>query len=361
MSIGLDDVIAAQTILSHVDGERGRLILRGFDLDALAGIEAFEAVAARLWAGFGPTEYTGASLATALGEARGVAFERLQPLLRVAGALTPVEGLRLLLSSLSDAAPIPPAVLVTAAVPVFVAALARAVTGRRPLPPDPALGQAADFLRMLRGVPASDAHVRALDTYLVTVIDHGLNASTFTARVIASTRAGMISSVVGGLCALKGPLHGGAPGPVLDMLDAIGTPENIEPWLEARIRAGERLMGFGHRIYRVRDPRADVLKRVAASLAGTADGNRIRFAESVEAAALRLLARAKPGHRLDTNVEFFTALVLEALDLPRAIFTSVFALGRVAGWAAHVMEQEREGRIIRPQSAYVGPWPKAAA
>jgi citrate synthase len=240
--------------------------------------------------------------------------------------------------------------------PVFAAAIGRRLAGQLPEAPDPRLGQAEDFLRMLRGRPVPAAEAEALDTYLVTVLDHGLNASTFAARVVASTRAGMISSVVAALCALKGPLHGGAPGPVLDMLDAIGSEANIDPWLAAAIEDGGRLMGFGHRIYRVRDPRADVLKSVALRLRGGT--NWIAFAEMVEQRALAILAERKPGRRLDTNVEFYTALVLDALALPRALFTLVFAMGRVAGWAAHVLEQERSGRLIRPQSRYVGPEPR---
>jgi citrate synthase len=357
-SEGLEGVVAAETVLSHVDGERGRLIFRGHEIDALAGRTSQEDVAALLWSGF--AEPSGAAeIARALGKARRTAFEIAQPLLPQARGLTAVEGLRLLLAALPDASPLPHHVLATAAMPVFVAALSRAGRGLAPVAPDPALSQTADFLRTLRGVPAPADHVAALETYLVTVADHGLNASTFTARVVASTRAGVFSSVVAALCALKGPLHGGAPGPVLDMLDAIGEEENIEPWLEHAMAGGERLMGFGHRVYRVRDPRADVLKRVALTL--RAGSNRIRFAEAVEAGALRVLARLKPGRRLDTNVEFYTALVLEALELPRDLFTPVFAIGRVVGWTAHVLEQTQSGRIIRPQSAYVGPLPKAAA
>jgi len=312
-----------------------------------------------LWDGLATEAADAAAVAHVLGEARAVAFDLARPLLPAARGLSAVEGLRLLLAALPDASPLPHHVVATAAVPVFVAALARDAQGLPPVPPEPGKSQAADFLRMLRGAPAEAAHVAALEAYLVTVADHGLNASTFTARVVASTRAGVFSSVVAALCALKGPLHGGAPGPVLDMLDAIGSEERIEPWLEQAIAGGERLMGFGHRVYRVRDPRADVLKVVALTLRGGA--NRIRFAEAVEAGALRVLARLKPGRRLDTNVEFYTALVLEALDLPRELFTPVFAIGRVVGWTAHILEQTRSGRIIRPQSAYVGPLPKAAA
>jgi len=154
---------------------------------------------------------------------------------------------------------------------------------------------------------------------------------------------------------LKGPLHGGAPGPVLDMLDAIGGFDEIRPWLREALARDERLMGFGHRVYRVRDPRADVLKATASAL--RVGSNRIRFAEAVEAEAIALLARHRPGRRLDTNVEFYTALVLETLGIPRDSFTNVFAMGRVAGWTAHVLEQERIDRLIRPQSRYVGPEP----
>jgi citrate synthase len=209
---------------------------------------------------------------------------------------------------------------------------------------------------MLRDAPPPAAHVRALETYLVTVADHGLNASTFAARVIASTRAGLFSAVVGALCAFKGPLHGGAPGPVLDMLDAIGEASNIRPWLSNALTQDLRLMGFGHRVYRVRDPRADVLKATVLTL--RSGENRIRFAESVEAEALAMLAQHRPGRPLATNVEFYTALLLEALAVPRDSFTNVFAVGRVAGWTAHVLEQDRIGRLIRPQSHYVGPEPR---
>jgi citrate synthase len=356
MSEGLDGVVAAETVLSHVDGEAGRLIYRGHAMEDLAGHASYEVVAGLFWDGFAEAPSDEASIRTALGAARRRAAAIAAPLLPQIDGLTPVEGLRLLLAALPDRETIPHHLLVTAAVPVFAAALRRRQAGQVPVAPDPSLGQAEDFLRMLRGAPVPAEDAEALDTYLVAVLDHGLNASTFAARVVASTRAGMISSVVAALCALKGPLHGGAPGPVLDMLDAIGSEENIDTWLAAAIEDGGRLMGFGHRIYRVRDPRADVLKAVALRLRGGT--NWIAFAELVERRALALLAERKPGRRLDTNVEFYTALVLDALALPRDLFTLVFAMGRVAGWAAHVLEQERSGRIIRPQSRYAGPMPK---
>ncbi len=356
MKIGLDDVVAAETSLSHVDGEAGRLIIRGRDLEELAGRVPYEDAVAMLWEGLVPGAPAG--LRALLGKARERAFEFLKPLAPHLSGLTPVEGMRLLLSRLPDAAEDHAALAVGGAA-VAAAMAVRGAKGLGPVAPDPAAGHAADLLRMLRNAPVDDSEARGLDTYLVTVIDHGLNASTFTARVVASTEAGLLSCVVAGLCALKGPLHGGAPGPVLDMLDAIGAAENAEPWLDAAIARGERLMGFGHRIYRVRDPRADVLKKAAAQLKGR--DNRIAFAEAVEAAALRVLERRKPGRRLDTNVEFYTALLLDALGVPREGFTPLFAAGRTAGWVAHAVEQARTGRIIRPQSRYIGEMPAQAA
>ncbi|MGH8327370.1 MAG: citrate synthase, partial [Steroidobacteraceae bacterium] len=230
-------------------------------------------------------------------------------------------------------------------------------------PPDPQSSHAADLLRMLRAESASAAQITALDRYLVAASDHGLNASTFVARVIASTHAGLTSAVIGALSALKGPLHGGAPGPILDMLDAVGRPEQARPWIEHALAAGERLMGFGHRVYRVRDPRADAIKGALQRLvrAGEVDVERLRLAEAVESAALACLARHKPDRPLHTNVEFYTALLLEALGIPREAFTCIFAASRTSGWLAHAREQILHGRLIRPRSRYVGPRPRDAA
>jgi citrate synthase len=356
MTIGLDDVVAAETMLSHVDGEAGRLIIRGHDLEELAGHVSYEEAVASLWEGLVPN--ISPDPRGLLGSARERAFARLAPLAPHLSGLTPVEGMRLLLAGLPDAEGDHAALAVGGA----AVAAAMAIRASQNLPavaPDASAGHAADILRMLRDAPVDESEAKGLDTYLVTVIDHGLNASTFAARVVASTEAGLLSAVVAGLCALKGPLHGGAPGPVLDMLDQIGTPENAEAWLDAAIVRGERLMGFGHRIYRVRDPRADVLKAAVERLKGKS--NRIAFAEAVERTALQVLERRKPGRRLDTNVEFYTAVLLDALGIPREGFTPLFAAGRSAGWAAHAIEQLGTGRIIRPQSRYVGPWPAQAA
>ena len=208
---------------------------------------------------------------------------------------------------------------------------------------------------MLSGRDPEPARVHALDAYLCTVSDHGMNASTFAARVVASTGSDLVSAIVAAIGALKGPLHGGAPGPVLDMLDAIGEPARAEAWLRAELEAGRRIMGMGHRVYRVRDPRAAALEAAYARLRG--DEHRRALAHAVEACATELLRARHPDRPLPANVEFWTALLLEAIDIPRELFTAVFAASRVAGWCAHVQEQRREGRHLRPRSRYVGPRP----
>jgi len=357
MSDGLEGVVAAETVLSEVDGAAGVLIVRGRSLDELAGRTRYEDIVALLFDGF----YADlpADIPAALGAARAEVFAEVAALDTGLLDRTPIEAMRALTARLGDGDDAQVAFRLLAAPAVFTAAVVRAQAGEAPVAPDPTLSHAADILRMLRGVAPSKAEADALDTYLVTVADHGLNASTFAARVVASTRAGLTSAVLAGISALKGPLHGGAPGPVIEMLDEIGDPANARAWIEAALARGDRLMGFGHRIYKVRDPRADALKTAVRWL--DARQGRLEFAEAVEAAALAILREHKPNRSLETNVEFYTALLLEALDFPPSAFTCVFAMGRVAGWLAHAREQLAGGRLIRPASVYVGPMPKKAA
>lgn len=357
MSDGLEGVVAAETVLSEVDGAAGILIIRGRSLDELAGHARYEDVVALLFAGFYPD--LPADVPAALGKARAQVFAEVSALDTGLLDRTPIEAMRALTARLADGDDIDVAFRLLAAPAVFTAAVVRAQAGEAPVAPDPALSHAADILRMLRGKPGTKAEADALDTYLVTVADHGLNASTFAARVVASTRAGLGSAVLAGISALKGPLHGGAPGPIIEMLDEIGDPANARTWIESALARGDRLMGFGHRIYKVRDPRADALKAAVRWL--DARQGRLEFAEAVEAAALAILREHKPERSLQTNVEFYTALLLEALDFPPSAFTCVFAMGRVAGWLAHAREQLAGGRLIRPASVYVGPLPKKAA
>lgn len=349
-AIGLDGVPAAVTALSHVDGQRGELVIAGWRVDDLAGAVDFEALARLLWATAGQAD------APALGPLRVKAFARAMAVGPALAAMAPIDALRAAIAALEIADGPDAAAAITAAMPVMSLTLLALSEGRQPLAPDAALGHAADILRMLRGSMPSAAEAAALDAYLVTVSDHGMNASTFACRVVIATRASLVSAVTAAYGALTGPLHGGAPGPVLDMLDAIGSEANIGPWLDAALDDGERLMGFGHRIYRTRDPRADVLKAALAQLAP--NSSRLDFALKVERAAHAKLAERHKGRALDTNVEFYTALLLDALKIPRGLFTPVFAMGRVAGWTAHAIEHHaRKGRLIRPDAVYDGAMP----
>jgi citrate synthase len=251
------------------------------------------------------------------------------------------------------------AIDLAACVAVASAAWQRISMGLGLIAPDASSGHAEDYLRMSLGEVPERARVAAMNRYLVTVMDHGMNASTFTARVVASTGSDALSAVVAGICALKGPLHGGAPGPVLDMLDAVGTPSHAEAWMEGELAQGRRIMGMGHRIYRVRDPRAAVLEKGIELLEreGSATG-RLSLARAVEKAAEQVLSARHPERPLKCNVEFYTAVLLDALGFDRAGFTPTFAVGRVVGWCAHIEEQRRVGKLVRPASNYVGAIPQ---
>ncbi len=363
---GLEGVVAARTRLSHVDGQNGVLIVGGYEIEDLAGHVGFEGAAHLLWRGHLPYRAELAKLSAEMSTMRDLPPLTLE-LLRAAKSAPPIDALRMACSTLSltlanpDAitpeADLAAAMRLTAAFPTAVAAHARIGKGLDPIPPRKDLPLAANFLYMVHGKEPDPAAAQALDTYWVTVMDHGMNASTFTARVIASTRSDLVSAVTGALGALKGPLHGGAPGPVLDMLLEIRTADRAEPWLRNELAQGRRIMGFGHRIYKVRDPRAEVLSRVAERLGQAQLENRhlYELARHVEATALRVLAEVKPGRNLRTNVEFYTALVLQALGLEPRQFVAMFACGRTAGWCAHVIEQHAEDKLIRPQSEYIGP------
>jgi citrate synthase len=353
--IGLDGIAAADTVLSHVDGERGELIIAGERVGDLVRQTGFEGVTARLWSGGTGQPVGEASVRAALGAARERAFVRLPDLLASTRDLSIVDGFRAAIAGLRAESGLPHEATIVGAFPVIAGALGHRAGGFDPVAPDPVASHAADTLSMLLGRKPDAREVAALDAYLVTVCDHGMNASTFATRVVASTQADLFASVTAGYCALTGPLHGGAPEPVLEMLDAIGSRERIKPWVDSALARGERLMGFGHRIYRVRDPRADVLKSAIERLA--VNGTDLPFAGEVEAYIREALRREKPDRPLDTNVEFFTAILLDALAIPRQAFTPIFAVARSAGWTAHAREQQRGGRLIRPSSAYIGPMP----
>jgi citrate synthase len=353
--VGLDGVIAAETVLSDVDGLKGELVIAGSRVGDMAFGTDFEALAARLWSLAGKREWAAQDVRTELGAARARTFSLLPRIFAASDDMPIVAGFRVAVAALRPQFGLAHEVALLGAMPVIAAALVRRAAGEEAVEPSAQLGHAADFLRMLRGTDASDAEAAALNAYLVTVSDHGMNASTFAGRVVASTGADLFMAVTAAYCALSGPLHGGAPEPVLDMLDSIGTEQKIAPWIDDALARGERLMGFGHRVYRVRDPRADVLKLAVERL--NQGGKDPGFSSKVEAYARKALALHKPDRKLETNVEFYTAILLDALKIPRQAFTPVFAAGRTAGWIAHAIEQQARGRLLRPASAYIGVLP----
>lgn len=359
---GLQGIVAAQTRLSSVDGQLGELIIAGFPLEEIASRATFEEMVYLLWHNALPTAPQLEDFQQRLVPYRALPAFTLD-LLRAAAAqqVPAMDALRMAASTISLRTPDEPddeqrdALALVARFPTIVAAYWRLFNGQDPIAPRTDLSHAANYLYMLTGESPTAEHTRALETYLNTVVDHGLNASTFTARVIISTQSDMISAVVGAVGALKGPLHGGAPGPALDMVFEIGEEANAEPYLRAVLERGERLMGFGHRVYKVRDPRAEVLSQAAEQLYLAGGDLRLyRLARHVEQVAVALLEEYKPGRSLKTNVEFYTALLLHGLSLPTDLFSPTFAISRAAGWIAHAFEQQAAGRIIRPQSAYTG-------
>jgi citrate synthase len=350
MPTGLDGVVAAETILCLTDSARGMIWVRGVPLPTLLADHGFEGTVALLWDGFAGEGLTRSGIQAAFGAARVAAFADLARWMPLTRGVSLFEGLRLGLAAQPDSSK--PADLVGATT-VAVAALLRARRGLPPETPDPGLSTAADLLRMFHGRPAPDSAVDALDTYFTAMVESGLSASSFTARVVASTRASLTSAVLGAWGAFTGALHGGAPGPTLDMLDAAEAAPDLDAWLEAKLRGGERLMGFGHRVYSGNDPRAEAMRASMQRMGSLA--KRLAFATRVEKAVAVAIERVKPGRTLPPNVEIMAALLLDAVGFPREGFTPVFATCRVAGWLAHAMEQQKTGRMIRPTSAYVGP------
>jgi citrate synthase len=351
-SPGLEGVLAGETAIALVDGANGRLLYRGYPIVELVRAGTYAQVAELLWTGEWPEE----AHLPCLPLPEGV-LATLRALPRDAA---PMDALRTAVSAWGAAghASWPPtaeqARELTALAPTALAAYTRLRAGEEPIDPDPSLDLTAGFLYMVSGERPSDAAARALDAYFITAAEHGFNASTFTARVITSTRSDMASAVAGAIGALKGPLHGGAPTEVVDQLHEIGSPEQAERWARQTIERGERIMGFGHRVYRAYDPRAAALREVAETMADMAEW--LQLAVAVEDVVLRVLAEMKPGRVIKTNVDYYAPAVLQGSGLPSAdLYPATFALARHAGWTAHVLEQASANRLIRPDVRYVGP------
>ena len=350
-SPGLEGVVAGETALGYVDGERGRLLYRGYRIGDLVARGSYPAVANLLWTGEWDPAHR---LPTAPIPPAVMTVLRALP-----AEAKPMDGLRTAVSAWGASQNLswPPTVeqarAITAFSPSALAAIARLRSGREPIEPDPALDLVAGFLYQLTGSVPDDATARALDAYFIVGAEHGFNASTFTARIITSTRSDMASAVTGAIGTMKGPLHGGAPSEVVDQLSRVGSADHAEAWVREALDRGERLMGFGHRVYRAYDPRAAALRTVAEGMAHKPDW--LQLAIEVEDVVLRVLAEKHPDRPLKTNVEYYAAPVLMGVGLSPDLFPATFSLARHAGWTAHVLEQAATNRLIRPDVNYVGP------
>ena len=365
---GLKGVVVAETELGSVRGREGFYHYRQYSAVDLAKERSIEDVWLLLFDGELPSRERGEDFAREIRSLRTLPEPVVSALPDIAaGSSSPLDGLRTALSLAGSARGFKPlmdlttderradALYAAAITPVLLTSLYRLMRGRQPIPPHPDLDYAANYLYMLTGVEPEPKIARAVEQYLISTIDHGFNASTFTARVIASTGADLAACLVGAIGSLSGPLHGGAPSRALDTLDAIGTPDRIDPWITEHVRNGERIMGFGHAVYRTEDPRSRMLREIAE----TFGGERVEMAAQVERRVVELLAELKPGRELYTNVEFYAGVVMELCGLPRAMFTPTFASSRVIGWCANVLEQSGGTKIYRPSARYVGPPPPA--
>lgn len=357
---GLENITVAETEISYIDGQQGRLIYRGYNAPDLAANKRFIDVWHLLHYGDFPSddsfEKKIAGMRTSpvdvgalreLAEGHGTFMGTLQAAIAAAGASL---GLKSWLERDPDEVQ-EEALRLGAIMPTLVTALYRLSRGEEPIEPDPSLDEAVNYLWMMHGEKPSDDQVLAANQYLILLAEHGMNASTFTGRVIASTGADIGSAVAGASGALSGPLHGGAPSLVLDMLDDIGTVENAEAWVKDAVEHGKRIMGFGHRVYKAEDPRAARFRDTSKQLGA----ERVALAQVVEAVVLEELRASKPGRALYTNVEFWSAVILEHAGVPREIITPTFAVSRTVGWTAHILEQVRDNRLIRPTAEYTGP------
>ncbi len=362
---GLEGVVVAETTIGDVRGQEGFFHYRQYSAVDLAGARSLEDVWHLLFRGELPDAAASAAFGDEVRRRRTMppGLSTLLPALSLRGA--PLDMLRTAVSVLGAELGWRPthdisadelyeqAVGMCAVVPTILAAAHRLRTGNEPVEPRDDLGFAANYLYMLTGEEPSALHARAIEQYMILTIDHGFNASTFTARVVTSTGADLGAAIVAAIGALSGPLHGGAPSRALDMLDAIGTPERADAYIRAAVEHGERIMGFGHRVYKTDDPRSLLLRSVTERLGGPL----VEFSQSVERTTVDVLAELKPGRQLYTNVEFYAGVVMHTCGIPREMFTPTFAAGRTIGWSTHVMEQASHNRLIRPAARYVGPPP----
>lgn len=361
LRVGLEGVAIAESAISSVNGEKGELIYRGEWVENITKDHTYEDIAYLLWYGHLPSSTELASFKEQLAAKRQIPDYLKEIIQKLPKEITPMAMLRTVISAFPvQGASWPPtyeqAIEVLAKAPTILAYHNNFINGLPECLPNAKLSHAANYLYMLHGVEPQEVDVKALDAYWMLSADHDMNASTFTARVVTSTQADIVSAIVAAISALLGPLHGGTPSYIDDMLDQIGTEDNIEPWLRSQLEQGKRLMGFGHRVYKVYDPRAAALREIIKHHAH--QDKFLNLSLAIEKVAVKLLQEYKPGKKLYPNLEFWAAGIFRTIKLPRALYTPTFCLSRIAGWSAHVLEQAANNRLIRPSCIYVGPKPK---
>lgn len=356
---GLEGVVASQTVLSLVDGANSKLYYRGVPVEELASQSSFEETVFFLWEGKFPTASELDAFKKTLAKERAVPAEILNVLKSFPKTAHPMGVLRSMVSILgifdktgdkqTQEDMKRQALRLTASLPTVLAAFFRIRQGKEIIPPDLNLSHAADFLYMMHGKTPAPEMERALDAYLILLADHGLNASTFSARVTTATESDMYSAVTSAVGTLKGDLHGSANQHAMEMILEIGTPDKAENYVRDLLKNKKKVMGFGHRIYKKEDPRATVFRGIARKLCERA--NEFRWTE-ISNKIEKVMLEEK---QIPCNVDFFSASVLYVLGFPTDFFTTVFASSRVAGWTAHVIEQRKDNRLIRPAAEYIGP------
>jgi citrate synthase len=355
---GLKGVVAAETLISHIDGEKGQLIYRGYEIGTLTKRYSFEEVAYLLWYGYLPDEVQLMSLKQEL-----VSYRKLPEYMKkIIDVLPPKTDLMSVMRTVISAEAgnfeydwkptITQAIRMTALAPTIIAYRKRQLEGKEFVPPQEELDHVANYLYMLNGTKPLAAHVKALQTYMILTLEHGMNASTFSARVTSSTESDLISAVTSAIGTMKGPLHGGAPSGVIELLDEVAAVGDAEKVMRDKLLNGERLMGFGHRVYKTHDPRAIALKEKLLDLVGQDEW--LDLAIAAEETAVRVLEELKPGRSLYTNVEFYAAAIMKSINMQADLFTPTFTASRIVGWTAHILEQAENNTIYRPQSKYIG-------
>lgn len=351
---GLKGVVAVQTGIASVDGDKGELRYRGNLVEGVIEGKSFEETAFFLWYGHQPDKHELKKWKASFLKYREIP-EHILEIAKLLPKETPImDGLRTLVSAynFSHSVPEQQALALVSAFPVLTAMLYRLQQGLPPIVARDDLSHTANYLWMLKGTEPAAAQIEALETYLKLTMEHGMNASTFAARVTVSTESDMVSAITSAIGTMKGPLHGGAPSGVIDLLEEIETLERIEPVIASKLDQGEKIMGFGHRIYRTEDPRSILLRETCLALAG--EDSWLDLAVSAEQEIIRLLNERKPGRALYTNVEFYAAAIMRSVDMPLTLFTPTFSVARIVGWTAHVLEQQQDNAIFRPQSEYIG-------